>query len=51
MILINLKQMFDEIHNGPVCPPNVAKASCLQSVDWTSGLDYWTDRFSFKMHI
>ena len=19
-------------------------------VDWTSGLDYWTDRFSFKMH-
>ena len=20
-------------------------------VDWTSGLDYWTDRFSFKTHI
>ena len=19
-------------------------------MDWTSGLDYWTDRFSFKMH-
>ena len=21
---------------------------CIQSVDWTGGLDYWTDRFSFK---
>ena len=20
-------------------------------MDWTSGLDYWTDRFSFKTHI
>ena len=24
---------------------------CIQSVDWTSGLDYWTDRFSFKTHL
>ena len=32
--------MHLRIHNG-----------CIQSVDWTGGLDYWTDRFSFKTHI
>ena len=24
---------------------------CIQSVDWTGGLDYWTDQFSLKIHI
>ena len=23
---------------------------CQQSLDWTTGLDYWTDRFYHKIH-
>ena len=24
---------------------------CIQSVDWTGGLDYWTNRFLLEIHI
>ena len=39
------------INNSSWCPFSGVYNRWTGLVDWTSGLDYWTDRFSFKTHI
>ena len=41
-------------HAIRVLPPKflgAQKFGCLYSLDWTTGLDYWTDLFATKNHF
>ena len=51
IIIASSYRVVDLKWSGYYCVQQLGWVGCLYSLDWTTGLDYWTDLFASKNHF